>query len=210
MSIGENMKRLRKAARLSQGELAQMMTDRGRQWHQNTVSRIELGRQELDSLGDINALQGILGTELLDGTALSAGRETDKTEQTKIYFRAAREMERIKTNLEELSQAAEHLQGVIEELKPTPRATPLTPSDLVKIVTDIDPRADPKEVEEELRRALAGLDLPHDGSSRDREVFDGIYKDFESRMKNPAEGTGDDAETYLQERARHGVDQETP
>lgn len=154
MRIGSNMQQLRKAKKLSQGELAQAMTERGRPWHQNTVSRIELGKQELDSIGDLNALQGILGTEILDGTALAVGRENDSSKHLQIIDDATKELKNIKAGLEELEQATDRLLSVFGELGPRKRVSDFSPDDFVKVVTDLDPRTDPREVLGELKRAL--------------------------------------------------------
>lgn len=120
MSIGENMQRLRKKAKLSQTELAELMTERGRPWHQNTVSRVELGKQELDSIGDVNALQTILGVGILDGTALALGREADAWERNYVAKEATQEIGTIKARLEELGSAVGRLEDALAVLEPRP------------------------------------------------------------------------------------------
>lgn len=163
------MQRLRKKAKLSQTDLAELMTERGRPWHQNTVSRIELGKQELDSIGDLNALQGLLGAGILDGTALAMGREADTWERVQIVEEATREIENIKAGLEKLEQASDRLLSAIGVLEPRPRVSTFTPDDAVKIVTDLDPRSDPAQVMEELKRAFrASLD------DSDRQARNGV------------------------------------
>lgn len=70
-TIGENIRRLRKAAGLSQVQLADAMRDRGQtHWRQNTVSRVENGRQPLD-LSEFEPLAEILG-DFLQGTPEAA------------------------------------------------------------------------------------------------------------------------------------------
>lgn len=66
---GANVARLRKEKGLSQTALAEVMREQGHDWHQNTVSRIENGRQSL-SVGEVRHLGRILGGNVLAGTAL--------------------------------------------------------------------------------------------------------------------------------------------
>lgn len=67
--IGENIKRRRRELGISQKGLAEKMRERGRDsWHQNTVSRVELGRQDVVVYDDVLALQDILGSDLIEGT----------------------------------------------------------------------------------------------------------------------------------------------
>ncbi|WP_170286897.1 helix-turn-helix domain-containing protein [Brevibacterium linens] len=67
--IGENIRLLRKTARLSQAGLAEKMREAGRtHWHQTTVSRVEHNSQPVDDLEDLEALEGILGGNLYKGT----------------------------------------------------------------------------------------------------------------------------------------------
>lgn len=176
MLINENMQRLRKAARLSQSELAQAMTERGRPWHQNTVSRVELGKQEIDSLGDIIVLQEILGPELIEGTPLAQGM--DVAARRSFYHQAKTELAKVEHSLRELSDAAVELSEVIESLKPeaAPKATRAHQKGRLHIAREL--------FEKSLREAgIAPEDL---GDS------------------NPAEGIVSGAEGHLRE--RHGVD----
>lgn len=136
MLINENMQRLRKAAKLSQGELAQEMTDRGRGWHQNTVSRIELGKQELDSLGDVIALQEILGPELIEGTPLAQGM--DVAARRSFYYKAKTELAKVEHSLRELSDAAVELSEVVESLRPDPAPQAMRPHELIKRAVEED------------------------------------------------------------------------
>ena len=63
---GDQIKRLRKAASISQGRLADLMREHGREtWWQTTVSRIERGSQEVRDLEDIEAL-----TDIFDGAGV--------------------------------------------------------------------------------------------------------------------------------------------
>ena len=217
MRLSKNMRTLRKRAGLSQGDLAQQMAERGRPWHQTTVSRIERGTQELDSLQDINALQGILGTELLDSTALSAGREADDSKRIEEAIKIVESLKRIKADLADLQQTIDDLITDIGPVRPRERLGRKDAEALIARIVDLDPRADKKtvarELAAELTRALEEITAPDAGVSHrpEKAIFDRIHEDFESRVENPAAGTGDDAETYLQEHegAQHGVDQET-
>lgn len=216
MRLSENMRILRKRAGLSQGDLAQQMAERGRPWHQTTVSRIERGSQELDSLQDINALQGILGTELLDSTALSSGRENDDSKRIEETIKIVETLKRIKTDLADLQQTVDDLITDIGPVRPRERLGRKDAEALIDKIVDLDPRADKKtvarELAAELARALEEITSPDvDGHRPERGVFGRIHRDFESRVENPAEGTGADAEAYLreQEGADRGVDQET-
>jgi transcriptional regulator with XRE-family HTH domain len=217
MSISENMKRLRKAAKLSQGELAEMMTDRGRPWHQNTVSRIELGKQELDSLDDVIVLQGILGPDLIAGTPLARGM--DASARVSFHSAAVQELKSIYSSLGELQQATRRLSGLVASLLEDEGRDLLNQS-----VSSRPAGAGPDDLNEQLDRVMARaghepLREGEDGASQARRVIRDFQAELERQgytftpahggVPNPAEGTGDDAETYLQERSRHGVDQET-
>ena len=216
MRLSENMRALRKAAKISQGELAEKMAERGRPWHQTTVSRIERGSQELDSLADITALQDILGTELLDYTPLSAGRETDNSKRLKETFDLVQKLERIKADLVDLQQAVDDLITDIGPVEPRERLGGNDPEALLDFLADLDSRTDKKtarrDIAAALLRALEGVTLPaaDDRHRPEREAFDGIYRDFEAETGNPAGGAGEDAEAYLRDReeAQRGVDQE--
>lgn len=59
--LAGNVRRLRDRKGLSQEQLADEMTGRGRKWHQNTVYRIEVGKQKDISHGEAITLAGILG-----------------------------------------------------------------------------------------------------------------------------------------------------
>lgn len=109
------MRELRKAAGLSQGELAERMRDEGRSnWWQNTVSRIELGRQAVVTLADIMALQKILGTEVVEGTELSAAMKDVAREA--FVAKARTEITNISEQIMELSDANERLSKIIDAL----------------------------------------------------------------------------------------------
>jgi transcriptional regulator with XRE-family HTH domain len=69
--IGANVARLRKAKGLSQTALAKAMRTAGHDWHQNTVSRIENGRQAVH-MREMEHLEPVLGGDLLDGTKFAA------------------------------------------------------------------------------------------------------------------------------------------
>jgi transcriptional regulator with XRE-family HTH domain len=58
-----NLRTLREGAGMSQSALAAEMTERGHPWHQQTVGRIEAGRQPV-RFGEIEELASILRTSL--------------------------------------------------------------------------------------------------------------------------------------------------
>jgi transcriptional regulator with XRE-family HTH domain len=61
--LGNNLRRLRDEADMTQAELAQAMIERGWQWHQSTVARVESGRQSV-RFSEAEALAKILGIAL--------------------------------------------------------------------------------------------------------------------------------------------------
>lgn len=64
-TMGAEIRRIRKDKGLSQQQLADSMREHGQDhWRQNTVSRVEAGRQSLD-IAELEALQQCLGTEAL-------------------------------------------------------------------------------------------------------------------------------------------------
>lgn len=66
--LAENIRARRQAAGLSQADLSSKMKKSGHtNWHQNTVSRVEAGRQMVRS-AEYRTLTTILGPGLLDGT----------------------------------------------------------------------------------------------------------------------------------------------
>lgn len=70
-TVGQNIAKLRGIAGLKQAELATAMRAAGAtHWHQNTVSRIENGKQRI-AIRDLRPLSGILGEGVLEGTVLS-------------------------------------------------------------------------------------------------------------------------------------------
>lgn len=89
--LGQNIIHLR--GQLSQGELAQKMTDRGHKWVQNTVSMIELGTRTLKLFEavDLAAILGVTVDELLnnDSTALAAAHERAQVAAAQTKLRAA-------------------------------------------------------------------------------------------------------------------------
>lgn len=67
-AIGANVRKARTDRGLSQAELARRMYDAGQtHWRQNTVSRVENGKQPLNA-GEIQALAAILEKDLLEGS----------------------------------------------------------------------------------------------------------------------------------------------
>lgn len=61
--FGNNLRRLREEAEMTQAELAKVMTESGWPWHQSTVARIESGRQSV-RFAEAAVLAKILGISL--------------------------------------------------------------------------------------------------------------------------------------------------
>jgi transcriptional regulator with XRE-family HTH domain len=61
--LGMNVRRLRDKKGMTQAALAEAMTERGWQWHQSTVARVESGQQSV-RFAEAEALIQILGTTL--------------------------------------------------------------------------------------------------------------------------------------------------
>jgi transcriptional regulator with XRE-family HTH domain len=73
--VGINIAAARKAEGLTQIQLAEQMRQRGHGWQQNTVSRIEGGKQALD-VTEIEDLAEVLSTDFLAGTQLGAALDS--------------------------------------------------------------------------------------------------------------------------------------
>lgn len=113
--LGANMKERRRALGLSQKDLATKMREQGREnWHQNTVSRIELGQQELVNLGDITALREILGVEVLAGSTFSKALQGVFNEQTMIV-RAREMLGQIQESVSELEEFLDYLEERLDD-----------------------------------------------------------------------------------------------
>lgn len=114
--LGQNIIQLR--GQLSQGELAQKMTDRGHKWVQNTVSMVELGTRTLKLFEavDLAAVLGVTVDELLnnDSAALAAAQERAQVAaaQTKLraaFYSAVEGQKELLTARRELWEALEHI-----------------------------------------------------------------------------------------------------
>jgi transcriptional regulator with XRE-family HTH domain len=74
--VAFNVARLRKGLDMSQTALAEAMQEAGQtHWRQNTVSRVETGKQAF-SLGEVRALTDILGGDVMAGTFFSQSLRT--------------------------------------------------------------------------------------------------------------------------------------
>lgn len=77
-----NIRRFRERKEMSQAELAAEMTDRDWTWHQNTVYRVEAGKQEI-SYGEVKDIAAILGVRVMDlewsGPEANAAALVDRT-----------------------------------------------------------------------------------------------------------------------------------
>lgn len=108
--LGVNMKAHRRALGLSQKDLAAKMRERGREnWHQNTVSRIELGQQAIVNLGDVRALQDILGVDVAAGSSFSTAFHGAFNERT-MLSRARAMLQQIQESVDELGEFLDHLE----------------------------------------------------------------------------------------------------
>lgn len=105
--VGANIRFARTEKGLSQAALADAMREAGQgHWRQNTVSRVENGRQEV-YLGELDALERILGG-VLAGTELeSALRDMGNTAQRVITVK----------RLRQVHQALIEAEKVISELR---------------------------------------------------------------------------------------------
>jgi transcriptional regulator with XRE-family HTH domain len=106
--FGANVRILRERAGLSQSALAAGMTERGHPWHQQTVGRVEAGRQSLRA-GELEALADILRTSIDRFTWGSA-----EASETEFVYRAGA---RLNQRYEAVAEAVTHLiaEGVIAE-----------------------------------------------------------------------------------------------
>lgn len=74
---GEQVRRLRKAAGISQGHLAELMREQGQEtWWQTTVSRVEKGSQKVTELADIEALTKIFNDAGVLNETIASGDPT--------------------------------------------------------------------------------------------------------------------------------------
>lgn len=114
--LSANLKKLRRAAGLSQAELAKRMRELGRtNWHQNTVSRIELGKQEVIVLADIRALGEILDKGILRDTHL--GRMLTDLGTKGLVLKLQAEVERAEQLHSELGDTISNIQEIAWSLK---------------------------------------------------------------------------------------------
>lgn len=110
-TIGANIARLRKEAGLSQTALAEAMRAAGHDWHQNTVSRVENGRQRLD-VGEMEDLAQIIDGNFLAGTHVE---ETMRRLARTVVDRAVeRRLKRAEVALAQASEALSELRHLIE------------------------------------------------------------------------------------------------
>lgn len=174
VTVGENVRRLRKAAGMSQAELAAAMRERGQlHWRQNTVSRVENGRQPLDFL-ELEPLGEILGN-ILDGTAEAqsisrafTGRDELATRiaysdvVTPEFQQAADNMIRaavprnIREGRRELDRLSERLESAIEVLG-------ATRDNLEKALAERDMLRERLAVLERMTTRIAGVEAGDDG-----------------------------------------------
>ncbi len=165
-----NVREQRELKKLSQGELARRMAERGFPYYQQTVRRIEDGRRKV-SVGEAAALAGILGTTVerltWPGQAATAGALLDMyvdraftakrriARSTQLLLEAQEKLEPIVAKAE---QAAFHdsdkLQRIVREAR---AAMAINPERLVAAVRDgsyledeveePEPRSTPQERE---------------------------------------------------------------
>lgn len=108
--IGSNIRYMRQEKGLSQQDLAREMKGRGQtHWHQTTVSRVERGAQEVN-LGELRALEQVLGSGLMFGTRTDAnlrgiGVQVERTlalRRLRYVHQALVESEKVVRELREL------------------------------------------------------------------------------------------------------------
>lgn len=108
-TIARNIVRLRKAKGLSQSALADAMRERGQDhWRQNTVSRVETGKQSLN-FGELRDLTDVLGNVLeetkLGGAMSSLGKHIAEKERKRYLDKRLRSLdERLTAALDEVRQ----------------------------------------------------------------------------------------------------------
>lgn len=98
--------RLRRAAGLSQAALAEAMQKRGHAWHQNTVSRFEMGLRRVNGL-ELRHLAMILGPEILrpmSRTLAPLGRGINDAIERGTVMRLRRLEASLITDLEDVRQ----------------------------------------------------------------------------------------------------------
>lgn len=106
--VAANMKRLRKAAGLSQAELARRMRDAGLDWHQNTVSRVENGTRAVTGYREVRGLLAVLGPEVTLGT--EAEDAAGKLSRRMLEFVSIPHLRAAEANLE---SALREVRGVL-------------------------------------------------------------------------------------------------
>lgn len=108
-TIARNIVRLRKAKGLSQSALADAMRERGQDhWRQNTVSRVETGKQS-PNFGELRDLTDVLGNVLeetkLGGTLSSLGKHIAEKGRKRYLDKRLRSLdERLTAALDEVRQ----------------------------------------------------------------------------------------------------------
>ena len=110
--IAWNIARLRKRAGMSQEALARAMVEAGEgHWRQTTVSRVERGKQELNP-GEMAALGGILGGDVMAGTHFS--KTMRGVVSSAMRGATRRELAKIERSLRDALDALEGLRKVYE------------------------------------------------------------------------------------------------
>ena len=88
----ERIKDRRKARGMTQEDLARAMRGSGQEhWRQNTVSRVEAGRQE-PSLHDARALIGLFGVDLFDDDVVPVEQRELLAQRVEALERSAADM----------------------------------------------------------------------------------------------------------------------
>lgn len=113
--IGQLIALHRRNKRISQGDLARIMREAGHDtWAQNTVSRVELGKQNL-RMNEIETLREVLDADLLYGTDLSA--TIQRTGRQAMLMKAQDHARHVRNAMEELDIVLSRLEDDIESLK---------------------------------------------------------------------------------------------
>jgi transcriptional regulator with XRE-family HTH domain len=116
--FGANVRALREEKGMSQSALAAAMTERGYAWHQQTVGRVEAGRQSV-RFGEIEQLAEILKT------SVDRFRWTQPEASATLYIYSAGT--RVVRSAEDVANAVERLLGDIGAAERTLTMTADTP-----------------------------------------------------------------------------------
>jgi transcriptional regulator with XRE-family HTH domain len=148
--LGMRLRALREAAGLSQGQLAQRMTDAGFSMHQTTIGKIELNERDV-SVNEAVALASVLGVALAD---LLADPELD-AEAADLQA----ELQRVTTQRMELERERAGLRAQVAD------AEALAATAKVRLALGAPELREMRERERELDRRLTAAQARSKGHS---------------------------------------------